>query len=170
MKSLYLTFGVIVIGLAMFSYAEAWGGDWKFYSETDLFISYDDKETISCPSKNIIGVWMKEVNTEEQQGSSKFSWSLKMVTKRLESKVLKNLTWRIYNQNWSGRGDLNSRLLGPEPSALPGCATPRLSLNLSYSKQNVKCPFFICAPKSVLGNRFGKHHGGELCQRGLGRF
>ena len=39
MKSLYLTFGVIVIGLAMFSYAEAWGGDWKFYSETDLFIS-----------------------------------------------------------------------------------------------------------------------------------
>ena len=26
---------------------------------------------------------------------------------------------------WSGRGDLNSRLLGPEPSALPGCATPR---------------------------------------------
>jgi len=36
-------------------------------------------ETISCPPKNIIGVWMKEVNTEEQQGSSKFSWSLKTV-------------------------------------------------------------------------------------------
>jgi len=92
MKSLYLTFGVIVIGLAMFSYAEAWGADWKFSSEADLFISYYDKETISCPSKNIIGVWMKEVNTEEQQGSSKFSWSLKMVTKRLELKALKNLT------------------------------------------------------------------------------
>ena len=28
-------------------------------------------------------------------------------------------------KKWSGRGDLNSRLLGPEPSALPGCATPR---------------------------------------------
>ncbi len=26
---------------------------------------------------------------------------------------------------WSGREDLNLRLLGPEPSALPGCATPR---------------------------------------------
>src|SRR5687768_10252813 len=25
----------------------------------------------------------------------------------------------------SGRQDLNLRLLGPEPSALPGCATPR---------------------------------------------
>ena len=28
----------------------------------------------------------------------------------------------------SGRGDLNSRPLGPEPSALPGYATPRLQL------------------------------------------
>jgi hypothetical protein len=26
---------------------------------------------------------------------------------------------------WSGRPDLNRRLLGPEPSALPNCATPR---------------------------------------------
>ena len=26
---------------------------------------------------------------------------------------------------WSGRCDLNARPLGPEPSALPGCATPR---------------------------------------------
>src|SRR5450759_5129178 len=26
---------------------------------------------------------------------------------------------------WSGREDLNLRPLGPEPSALPGCATPR---------------------------------------------
>ena len=28
-------------------------------------------------------------------------------------------------KGWSGRGDLNSRPLGPEPSALPSCATPR---------------------------------------------
>ena len=30
------------------------------------------------------------------------------------------------NLKWSGRRDLNSRPLGPEPSALPSCATPRL--------------------------------------------
>jgi hypothetical protein len=30
---------------------------------------------------------------------------------------------------WSGREDLNLRLHGPEPCALPGCATPRRSLN-----------------------------------------
>ena len=29
------------------------------------------------------------------------------------------------NLKWSGRRDLNPRLLGPEPSALPVCATPR---------------------------------------------
>ena len=28
-------------------------------------------------------------------------------------------------QKWSGRPELNRRPLGPEPSALPGCATPR---------------------------------------------
>jgi hypothetical protein len=34
---------------------------------------------------------------------------------------------RVFKKIWSGRGDLNSRPLGPEPSALPGCATPRMS-------------------------------------------
>src|SRR5947207_2425661 len=29
-------------------------------------------------------------------------------------------------RNWSGREDSNLRPLGPKPSALPGCATPRL--------------------------------------------
>ena len=38
--------------------------------------------------------------------------------------------WRILanspkNLKWSGRRDLNPRPLGPEPSALPSCATPR---------------------------------------------
>src|SRR5438105_14679387 len=29
-------------------------------------------------------------------------------------------------EDWSGREDLNLRPPGPEPGALPGCATPRL--------------------------------------------
>src|SRR5262249_21176283 len=32
---------------------------------------------------------------------------------------------RVKATCWSGRVDLNHRPLGPEPSALPGCATPR---------------------------------------------
>ncbi len=31
MKSLSVKLGVILIGLAIFSYAEVWGADWKFY-------------------------------------------------------------------------------------------------------------------------------------------
>ncbi len=33
----------------------------------------------------------------------------------------------IRGEEWSGREDLNLRPPGPEPGALPGCATPRLS-------------------------------------------
>ncbi len=33
----------------------------------------------------------------------------------------------FYKGKWSGREDLNLRPPGPEPGALPGCATPRLS-------------------------------------------
>ncbi len=32
-----------------------------------------------------------------------------------------------FKEDWSGRKDLNLRPLGPKPSALPGCATPRYS-------------------------------------------
>jgi hypothetical protein len=35
------------------------------------------------------------------------------------------------NKTWSGRGDLNSRPLGPEPSALPSCATPRITTKIT---------------------------------------
>lgn len=33
---------------------------------------------------------------------------------------------------WSGREDLNLRPPGPEPGALPGCATPRLTTFCSF--------------------------------------
>ena len=41
------------------------------------------------------------------------------------------------NGKWSGRGDLNSRPLGPEPSALPGCATPRMLIPVKHQASTV---------------------------------
>src|SRR4030042_5846270 len=35
-------------------------------------------------------------------------------------------------KRWSGRKDLNLRLHGPEPCALPDCATPRLKNNKNH--------------------------------------
>ena len=52
--------------------------------------------------------------------------------------MLSNRTEQILKTKWSGRGDLNSRPLGPEPSALPSCATPRLFSNLRDLKEIVK--------------------------------
>ncbi len=65
MKFLSVKLGVILIGLAIFCNVEAWGADWKLYSETDFFSSYYDKESINHISKNIIWVWVKEVNTQK---------------------------------------------------------------------------------------------------------
>lgn len=65
MKSLLVGLGVILIGLMIFGNAEVRRVDWKLYSETDFFLSYYDKETINHISKNIISVWVKEVNTEK---------------------------------------------------------------------------------------------------------
>ncbi len=47
---------------------------------------------------------------------------------------------------WSGRQDSNLRPLGPEPSALPGCATPRLEIDLPilcYRLPGVKLQRFV---------------------------
>ena len=65
MKSLSVKLGVILIGLSIFSYSEAWGANWKLYSETDFFSSYYDRETVNRTSENIVRVWVKEVNTEK---------------------------------------------------------------------------------------------------------
>ncbi len=43
---------------------------------------------------------------------------------------LAKLEAELIEIKWSGRGDLNSRPLGPEPSALPGCATPRANYKI----------------------------------------
>src|SRR5690606_19553346 len=44
---------------------------------------------------------------------------------RKNTKARKTAAFRAFGLNWSGRQDLNLRLLRPERSALPGWATPR---------------------------------------------
>ena len=47
-------------------------------------------------------------------------------TKRPDA-VLKLPGFFVVPEKWSGRQDLNLRPLGPQPSALPDCATPRVA-------------------------------------------
>ena len=51
---------------------------------------------------------------------------------------------------WSGRRDLNPRPFGPEPNALPNCATPRkkgakADLRPSFMEPNVRLELTTCA-------------------------
>ena len=59
MKSLLVKLGVILIGLAIFGNAEAWGADWKLYSNNENFIGYCDTQSITRLSKNIVRVWVR---------------------------------------------------------------------------------------------------------------
>lgn len=65
MKSLLVKLGVILIGLAIFGYAETWGADWKLYFIHDLGLFYYDSQGITRLPKSIIRVWVKYNFTEK---------------------------------------------------------------------------------------------------------
>jgi hypothetical protein len=66
MKSLWVKVGVIlVVGLAIFGYAEVWGADWKLFAETNLYECFYDAEDTTPSSKNIVDVWTKLEYTKE---------------------------------------------------------------------------------------------------------
>ena len=65
MKSSLGKLGVILIGLAIFGYADAWARDWRLYAKTDLYECFYDAENITRSSKNIVGVWARLEYTEK---------------------------------------------------------------------------------------------------------
>jgi hypothetical protein len=67
MKSLSIRLGVtlVIIGLALFTYAEVWAEDWMFYGKTDKYSCFYDAKSISHPSENIVEVWEKQDYTNK---------------------------------------------------------------------------------------------------------
>ena len=65
MKSLLGKVGVILIGLMILGYAEAWGADWELYSSSEKVFYYYDAQNITRPSKNVVRVWEKWDYTEK---------------------------------------------------------------------------------------------------------
>src|SRR5207237_4642484 len=62
------------------------------------------------------------------QNISKLKKLLARYTTDGKESLQKSYLFRAFcKKDWSGREDSNLRPLGPKPSALPGCATPRLS-------------------------------------------
>jgi len=65
MKSLLVKLGVVIlIGLAIFGYAEVWGADWKLYGSSENYYGYYDAQSITRTSKNIVRVWLRSNLTE----------------------------------------------------------------------------------------------------------
>ena len=67
MRSLSVNMGVIlfIVGLSIFTCAEAWGADWRLISSTDSYKCFYDTENITRSSKNIVGVWARLEYTEK---------------------------------------------------------------------------------------------------------
>jgi len=59
MKSLLVKLGIALVGLTIFSHAEAWGSDWKLFAETDLNECFFDAEDTSPSANSIVEVWTK---------------------------------------------------------------------------------------------------------------
>jgi hypothetical protein len=65
MKSLLGKLGVVLIGLAIFGYAEVWGADWKLLGTNEQISTYYDAQSITHPSENIVRVWTRMDFTEK---------------------------------------------------------------------------------------------------------
>jgi len=65
MKSLLGRLGVILVGLALFANAEAWGAEWRLYYFDETFSCLYDAQNITRPSKNIVMVWIKCIYTKK---------------------------------------------------------------------------------------------------------
>ncbi len=65
MKSLSFKLGVILIGLSVFTYAEVWGADWKFFISTDLYESFYYVSESHFLYKGTLHVWVKLEYTEK---------------------------------------------------------------------------------------------------------
>lgn len=62
MKSLSVKLGVILIGLAIFGYAEVWGADWRYFSTANEGMLYwYDAQGVTYEPNKVIHVWIKKV-------------------------------------------------------------------------------------------------------------
>ncbi|HYA92311.1 MAG TPA: surface-adhesin E family protein [Thermodesulfobacteriota bacterium] len=65
MKSLSVKLRVILIGLIIFSYAEVWGADWRYYGTNEDGSYFYDTESMARSSKNLIEVWVQSAYSEK---------------------------------------------------------------------------------------------------------
>jgi len=101
MKSLLVKLGVILIGLAIFGYAEVWGEDWVFVGDYINYRLYYDAQSISRPSKNIFQISVKsEVSNEvKKRYENAASYSIFLYEFNCKEKIFRTLSLKSYSED-----------------------------------------------------------------------
>jgi hypothetical protein len=108
MKSLLVKLGVILIGLAIFGYSEAWGFDWKYLGENYSYYFFYDTENITHLSKEIVRTWGKmtfkelgRIYTVEKLGSrfENLELALGLWELNCADKTMRSLTVTYYSKD-----------------------------------------------------------------------
>jgi len=109
-KSLSGKLGVIlvIIGLAIFVYAEVWGFDWKYYGTNEEGSYFYETESMKRQSQNIVRVCVQSIYTEKgisqwvREGGEKFQnldFSLVLSDLNCADKAIRHLRIVFYSKN-----------------------------------------------------------------------
>ena len=90
MKSLWVKLGVVLVGLAAFTYAEVRGADWMFYGKTDKYSCFYDVESISHRSDNIV-----EVSEKQDYTNNGVNFMVEKLGKKYENLSQLITLWQI---------------------------------------------------------------------------
>ena len=67
MKSVSGKLGVVLIGLFILGYAEAWGVDWALLEKIEATKFYHDEKDVTHSPQKIVKVWIRQVYTEKDK-------------------------------------------------------------------------------------------------------
>ena len=110
MKFLSFKWGVtlVVIGLTVFAYAEAWAVDWKYYGTNEEGTYFYETETMTRLSQNIVRVCVQSIYTEKgishwvREGGKEFQnlhFSLILSEYNCIDRSVRHLRIRFYSKN-----------------------------------------------------------------------
>jgi hypothetical protein len=99
---------IVITGLAIFGYSEAWGFDWKYYGTNEEGTYFCETETMTHLSQNIVRVCVQSIYTEKgishwvKEGGKEFQeldFSLILSEFNCVEKSIRHLRIVFYSKN-----------------------------------------------------------------------
>jgi len=109
MKSLSAKLGItLIIGLALFGFADVWGADWKLFKKTEDAKFYYDKKDVTPLAQKIVKVWIRQVYTQKGKADminlvgsryQNLSYSINSLEFNCGTKLIRFLSMTYYSKN-----------------------------------------------------------------------